>query len=193
MAYAGTIEGNAPSAAHPPPAGWLLCDGSAVDQVAYPQLFAVLGTSYGDGTAGPGGPTMCTTCFNLPDYRGQILRGLSGASGVEQNGRYTLFTTCIVNTGGPICVTTQSNYTPDIAPVGSRQADAFAGHTHRSNGNGYIVGYPDSVGGPPFGLVSALAMGKTPDISLQQDSNTGLTGSGETVPKNVSVNYIIKY
>lgn len=41
-------------------AGWLLCDGSAVSRTMYPDLFAVIGTTYGAGDG--------STTFNVPDY-----------------------------------------------------------------------------------------------------------------------------
>lgn len=46
------------------PAGWLLCDGSAVSRATYADLFAVLGTNYGAGDG--------STTFNLPDLRGRV-------------------------------------------------------------------------------------------------------------------------
>lgn len=45
------------------PTGWLLCDGSVVSQVAYADLFAVIGTIYNTGGEGTGN-------FRLPDMRG---------------------------------------------------------------------------------------------------------------------------
>lgn len=49
------------------PTGWLLCDGSAVSRTTYSNLFTALGTAHGQGNG--------STTFNLPDYRGQFLRG----------------------------------------------------------------------------------------------------------------------
>jgi microcystin-dependent protein len=46
-----------------PPNGWLKADGSSVLRSSYPSLFALIGTSFGDGSV-PG------TTFALPDYRG---------------------------------------------------------------------------------------------------------------------------
>ncbi len=46
------------------PAGWLLCDGSAVNRTTYAALFAVLGTTYGAGDG--------STTFNLPDMQGRV-------------------------------------------------------------------------------------------------------------------------
>lgn len=61
------------------PPGTLACDGSEVSREAYSELFAVLGTKAGAGDG--------STTFNLPDLRGQFVRGTGGnaaALGVEQ-------------------------------------------------------------------------------------------------------------
>lgn len=49
------------------PAGWLLCDGSAVSRETYADLFAVIGTTYG---AGDGSNT-----FNVPDLADRFIQG----------------------------------------------------------------------------------------------------------------------
>lgn len=57
----------------------LACDGSEVSRETYSELFAVFGTTFGAGDG--------STTFNLPDLRGQFLRGVGGNSaalGVEQ-------------------------------------------------------------------------------------------------------------
>lgn len=50
--------------------GWLLCNGREVFRDAYPQLFAIIGTSFGTGNG--------STTFNLPDGRGRV-PGMIGA------------------------------------------------------------------------------------------------------------------
>lgn len=45
------------------PAGWLLLDGSQVEKRKYPDLWNLLGTTYGSAT---------TTLFTLPDMRGRV-------------------------------------------------------------------------------------------------------------------------
>lgn len=56
-----------------PPAGYLICDGSAISRTTYASLFAVIGTTYG---AGDGNST-----FNLPNLKNKTIRGdWSGAS-----------------------------------------------------------------------------------------------------------------
>ncbi len=51
------------------PEGWLLCDGRFFLTSQYPNLYQAIGKLYG-GYAG---------YFNIPDYRGLFLRGVSGA------------------------------------------------------------------------------------------------------------------
>jgi len=43
------------------PTGYFLCNGAAINRVAYSNLFAIIGTSYGSGDG--------STTFNLPDFR----------------------------------------------------------------------------------------------------------------------------
>ncbi len=64
-----------PYAAAVPPPGYLECNGSAVGRATYKELFAVVGTIYGAGDG--------TTTFNLPDYRGEFLRGWDHGRGVD--------------------------------------------------------------------------------------------------------------
>ena len=54
-------------AASTAPVGWIFANGDAVSRTTYAQLFAVIGTTYGAGDG--------STTFNLPDLRGQFLRG----------------------------------------------------------------------------------------------------------------------
>ena len=57
------------------PAGWLICDGSAVSRTTYADLFASIGTTYGTGNN--------TTTFNLPDLRGEFIRGSDNGRGLD--------------------------------------------------------------------------------------------------------------
>ena len=51
------------------PTGFLLCDGSEVSKEAYPDLYAVIGDSFGTSTDGK---------FKLPDLRGKFVQGANG-------------------------------------------------------------------------------------------------------------------
>lgn len=53
------------------PANWLICDGSAVSRTSYADLFAVIGTKYGEGDG--------STTFNLPNLKGRVPVGLDSS------------------------------------------------------------------------------------------------------------------
>lgn len=57
------------------PAGWLKANGAAVSRTAYAQLFAAIGVQFG---AGDGSST-----FNLPDLRGEFIRGLADGRNLD--------------------------------------------------------------------------------------------------------------
>lgn len=57
------------------PDGWLLCDGTAVSRDEYSDLFAAIGTTYGNGNG--------ATTFNLPDIRGEFIRALDNGRGID--------------------------------------------------------------------------------------------------------------
>ena len=76
------IESSVPSgtvfqfAGQTAPAGWLKANGAAVSRTAYATLFAAIGTTYG---AGDGRST-----FNLPDLRGEFIRGWDDGRGIDR-------------------------------------------------------------------------------------------------------------
>lgn len=55
------------------PNGWLKCDGAVVSRTTYPELFTVLGTTYGAGDG--------STTFGLPDLSGRTVIGTGTATG----------------------------------------------------------------------------------------------------------------
>lgn len=72
LAPAGLVAHFARSTA---PAGWLKANGAAISRSAYAELFAALGTTYGAGDG--------FTTFNLPDLRGEFIRGWDDGRGVD--------------------------------------------------------------------------------------------------------------
>jgi hypothetical protein len=81
MAYLGFVPPGVvlPFAGATAPQGWLVCDGNPVSRTIYAALFAALGTSHGQGDN--------VTTFNVPDYRGRIMRGSDGMFGGVNAGR----------------------------------------------------------------------------------------------------------
>ena len=69
---AGAVQTFAISSA---PTGWLSCDGSAVSRSTYSHLFAAICTTFGTGDG--------STTFNVPDLRGEFIRGLDSGRGVD--------------------------------------------------------------------------------------------------------------
>jgi len=63
-----------------PPLGWLKANGAAVSRTAYAALFAAIGTTYGVGDG--------STTFNLPDLRGEFVRGWDDGRGVDAGRTY---------------------------------------------------------------------------------------------------------
>lgn len=90
---AGAVQ---PFAMSAPPTGWLKCNGAAVSRTAYPVLFAAIGVTFGAGNG--------STTFNLPDLRGEFVRGWDDSRGVDTGRTF-----------------------------GSHQADEFKSHTHNTN------------------------------------------------------------
>lgn len=58
-----------------PPTGYLECDGSAVSRTTYADLFTAIGTTWGTGDG--------STTFNLPDLRGEFIRGWDNGKGTD--------------------------------------------------------------------------------------------------------------
>lgn len=57
------------------PTGWLKANGAAVSRTTYPALFAVCGTTFGPGDG--------STTFNLPELRGNFVRGWDDGRGAD--------------------------------------------------------------------------------------------------------------
>ena len=74
VAYGGPSGTGADGGAPALPAGWLLCDGSAVSRTTYASLFAAVGINFGGGDG--------INTFNLPDLRGRTVIGAGHGAGL---------------------------------------------------------------------------------------------------------------
>lgn len=68
---AGTVSWFAGSTA---PTGWIIANGQSLLRAAWPVLYAVIGTIYGYADS---------THFNVPDLRGEFVRGLDGGRNID--------------------------------------------------------------------------------------------------------------
>lgn len=154
---AGTVFYHAASTA---PSGFLVCDGSAKSTASYPALFAAIGYTYG----GAGGT------FNLPDLRGEFIRGADQGRGVD-SGR----------------------------TVGTAQGDAFRSHKHGVTLSQEQGGSHDQYGFPQvdWSGPNIYHSPDEPDGSTCYRDGRGnfmhSTGGSETRPRNVALLPIIKY
>lgn len=73
VAPVGSVIAWAGSTALSVPQDWLLCDGSAINRLAYAMLFAVIGTTWGAGDG--------STTFNLPNLADSSPVGAGGTAG----------------------------------------------------------------------------------------------------------------
>jgi len=122
-----------------PDAGFLYCDGTAVSRTTYATLFAKIGVAYGYGDN--------STTFNLPDFRGRFLRGVTTDAARDPD--YASRTA--MNTGG----NTGGN-------VGSLQGDAFASHSHTlGSGANAGIGGPYVIGSSPYTSTNATGGSET--------------------------------
>lgn len=60
------------------PAGYLLCDGSAVSRTTYASLYSVIGDSFGDGDG--------ETTFNVPNLMDKVVVGVSSGHSFASSG-----------------------------------------------------------------------------------------------------------
>jgi microcystin-dependent protein len=162
------------------PSGFLVCDGSAVSRSTYAALFAAIGTRYG---VGDGSGT-----FNIPDLRGEFLRGYDGSAGRDYDATRRL------NRGDG----TTGNQ------VGTRQLSALLDHTHpifpsANNGSGGSSvggGQTSSYNGATWataGLLDQSEGGMFFPAGVTSGWHRNQVSVGETRPRNVSVLWVIRY
>jgi microcystin-dependent protein len=165
MTQLGTIiayAGPAAPPAEPDGEQWLLCDGTPISRQTYAGLYALIESTYGQGDD--------VSTFNLPDLRGQFMRGVDAG------------------TTGPSHVDPDAASRTAMAPggatgnaVGSVQAGAVGSHAHAMTGTTEVhVWKPDdcTVSWPP---------------NDDDDSGwTDPTGDSETRPINVALTFLIR-
>ena len=158
------------------PSGYLECDGSAVSRTTYADLFAVIGTTWGAGNG--------STTFNLPDLRGEFVRGWDNGRGVDSSRSFA---------SSQADANKQHNHTL-----------TDPGHNHSINDPGHIhqVQYSNSDSGDGVIEESGTGLsGQEPTLSATtgitiNNATTGITiansGGSEARPRNIAMMYVIK-
>ena len=165
------------------PAGWLLCDGSAVTRGNYPDLYNTIGNTYGSGDG--------STTFNLPDLRGRVPMG--AGTGAQNGGSGS----GVISGGTTLTARTRGGFGGDERLATHNHTATDSGHNHaflRVNGNQQMYLANAASGGGVFGLSSGVGSildvpNSTANITVQ--NNVG-GGSGGNMPPFLVTNYIIK-
>jgi microcystin-dependent protein len=160
---AGIVSPYAGSAA---PAGYLLCDGSAISRTGYAKLFAAISTAYGTGDG--------STTFNLPDLRGRVAAGLDNMGGTDA-GRLSL-----ANTLGTTAGAQTHTLTTDEIPA----------HNHNEAYTYYQPNFSNATVGDQNPVASAPG-GESGSVS-RTDDNRGGGGAHNNMQPTILLNYIIK-
>lgn len=146
------------------PDGWLICDGSSVLRSAYPDLFAVCGTTFGsvDGTH-----------FSLPDLRGRVAVGSGTGSGLTPRS--------IGDTFG------EETHTLTVAEIATH-SHTDAGHSHAEG-----IALPSIALGPPaVPIPSAVPGVGATAVGFAAIGNSGSSSPHNNLPPSLALNFIIK-
>src|SRR5215472_4743359 len=185
-----------------PPAGWRICDGSAISRMTYATLFALIGTAFGVGDN--------STTFNFPDMRGRV--GVGAGQGASLTNR------ALAAVGGEeahVLVTAElASHTHGVDhyhnwAVQGSHAHGDSGHTHPYTGV-FVSGTQWAASPAAWGQsanttgtgYSQIGAANTPAGNTQTAgqtsasyANSGSAGSGtahNTMPPFLVVAFIIK-
>ena len=166
------------------PTGYLECNGAAVSRTTYSALFAVIGTAYGAGNG--------SSTFNLPDLRGEFIRGFDNGRGVD-SGRSVATSQGGANASHNHSISL-SGTTSNKSLTGSvrRISEGFRGYgtadgvfTKTFDANNPVTG---SASNSPTG---GFSMDASHDHTFSASGTSGSQGD-EARPRNIAMLYIIK-
>lgn len=183
------------------PLGFLPANGGAYSRTVYADLFAAIGTVFGIGNG--------STTFNVPDLRGEFLRGWDSiggsARGVDSGRGFGTFQgtqnlSHAHNTGG-----INSNHTH-----GGNTGNVSNDHSHNytpSFGFEFLTQFNNQSWTVDSGRTSNRRTNQTTGginnnhfhgfgtgfVSNDHSHNVGADGGGESRPRNIALNYFIKF
>ena len=161
------------------PTGWLKANGAAVSRTTYAALFSAIGTTYGAGDG--------STTFNLPDLRGEFIRGWDDGRGVDvSRGFATIQTSANLSHTHTGSTTQNGNHTHSIAgnQGGAVQILGSQSGTVAGIGAGTSGSYVTSYGGN--NIIAAVG-------DHAHTFTTNADGLSESRPRNIALLPCIKY
>lgn len=160
------------------PTGYFAADGSAKSRTTYARLFEAIGTAYGIGDG--------STTFNIPDLRGEFIRGFDGGRGID-----------ISRVFGSAQASQNLAHTHTITDPGHTHSLYDPGHSHNvgasyigsgnSSNGGYINNSPNSGAYTSTNLTGISIYAAATGITIQNNGGT------EARPRNVALLACIKY
>lgn len=169
------------------PTGWFLCYGQAVIRTSYPELFTVIGTTYGSGDG--------VLTFNLPDLRGRFIAGKDDMGGSAAS-RITNAVSGITATtlGAAGRSQSQTLITANLPPYTPAGTNAASSITITGQGSGvYVVnaGGPSQITGPGSGIGAATLGGSAAAQAFTGIAQGGTSDAFTIIPPTMIMNYII--
>ncbi len=146
-----------------PPLGWLECNGVEVSRQTFSNLFSVIGTTFGEGDG--------STTFNLPDLRGEFIRGWDNGRGVDAD---------------RVFGAAQGFALENI--LGSAQIGGYS--TSWPNNDGALYGITVGNYRPASGIASDTVRSAN---RLGFDASRSVSTANETRPRNIALMCCIKF
>ncbi len=165
------------------PTGYLECDGSAVSRTTYADLFAIIGTTWGAGNG--------SSTFNLPDLRGEFVRGWDNGKGTDGQGRSFASSQTDSNKEHNHTATSTTSISP------SDHNHVFPGDDNLIFANGQGGWTDRRTGSFNYDAKSQSGNGRiyrTSDATLTASTSTSIANDGgsEARPRNIAMMYVIK-
>ena len=166
------------------PSGYLKCDGAAISRTAFADLFAIIGTTHGEGDG--------SSTFNVPDLRGEFVRGWDDARGVD-SGRTFGSSQSDANKQHNHTATSTTSISPSdhnhVFPGDDQlsfTANGQGGWTDRRTGS---FNYDADSSTSGNGIIY-----RTSDATLSASTSTSIANDGgsEARPRNIAMMYVIK-
>ena len=157
------------------PTGYLECNGNAVSRTTYAALFAIIGTNYGTGNG--------SSTFNLPDLRGEFIRGFDNGKGTDSGRSIATFQSAdnAQHNHSASSSVSESSHTHNQQGLALGGGSGSVAITLGS-GQSYQIGYSGSISSRSSGSA-------TTGISV---STTTSNQGSEARPRNIAMMYIIK-
>jgi len=184
------------------PAGYVLCDGTAISRTTYADLFAIIASTYGAGNG--------STTFNVPNLQGKMPQGYDGSTyNMAGTGGANTVTVAVTNNQAASSTDTLAVSVTGTISNTSVSTAQLASHSHNldilTQAGGTRLPLGTSGAGPnnpPYTGSAGSGTGHTHAHtlagSLTGNITTSLTGAVTASGTNafspyVVVNYIIRY